>query len=42
MQNELEAPVAGTVVSLLAKQGSNLDNGQPILEIEPAGAPESA
>mgnify|MGYP002640028137 CR=1 FL=1 len=34
MQNELEAPVAGVVKAVLAKQGGNLDNGQPILEIE--------
>ncbi len=36
MQNELEAPVAGTVQAILAKQGSSLDNDQPILEITPA------
>ncbi len=35
MQNELEAPIAGTVKAILAEQGSSLDNHQPILEIEP-------
>jgi pyruvate carboxylase subunit B len=41
MQNELEAPVAGTVKAILAKQGSSLENDQPIMEIEPAEAPEA-
>jgi pyruvate carboxylase subunit B len=41
MQNELEAPVAGTVKAIHAKQGASLDNDQPILEIEPAEAPEA-
>jgi pyruvate carboxylase subunit B len=40
MQNELEAPIAGTVKVVLAKQGSSLDNDQPILEIEPAPTAE--
>jgi pyruvate carboxylase subunit B len=41
MQNELEAPLAGTVKAILAKQGANLDNDQPILEIEPSEAEEA-
>lgn len=39
MQNELEAPVAGTVTAIHTKQGANLENDQPILEIE--AAPEN-
>ena len=35
MQNELEAPVAGTIIRVFADQGQNLDMTAPILEIEP-------
>jgi len=40
MQNELEAPIAGTIKAILAKQGASLENDQPILEIEPTAVEE--
>ncbi len=35
MQNELEAPIAGTIARILGEQGASLDNAEPILEIKP-------
>jgi acetyl-CoA carboxylase carboxyltransferase component len=39
MEHELRAPVAGRVVELLCQPGDSVDQGQPLLQIEPLSEP---
>jgi len=42
MQNELESPVDGKVLSIKGTAGKSMDIDQPIVELEPVDEPEPA
>ena len=41
MQNEIQAPVSGTVVSVQCEEGQAIEANIPLVVIEPVAEPES-